>query len=143
MGPRSAINPARKWVVVGSRLTRSRRDRPIQHCAGNNSDRRARKDLKVWLEGVGLPHYSPHKFRHGHAVYVLKLAKDIAELKAVSQNLMQANISNTDGVYGLLSEMDVKSQIQRLGQMIENSGNKRVLIMLTRQLLQKLEAGDS
>jgi tRNA A37 threonylcarbamoyladenosine synthetase subunit TsaC/SUA5/YrdC len=74
---------------------------------------------------------------------VLKLAKDIAELKAVSQNLMQANISNTDGVYGLLSEMDVKSQIQRLGQMIENSGNKRVLIMLTRQLLQKLEAGDS
>jgi hypothetical protein len=57
--------------------------------------------------------YSP-KFRHGHAVYALKLTKDIAELKAVSQNLMHANLSTTDGIYGMLSEMDVKRQIEGL-----------------------------
>jgi hypothetical protein len=38
--------------------------------------------------GFGLAYHYPHKFRLGHAVYALKLAKDIAALKAVSQNLM-------------------------------------------------------
>jgi integrase len=44
----------------------------------------ARKDLKEWLVRVNLPHHSPHKFRHGHAVYSLKRAKTIPDLKAVS-----------------------------------------------------------
>ena len=65
---------------------------------------------------IGLPYHSPHKFRHGHAVYALKLARDIAELKAVSQNLMHANISTTDGIYGILSEADVREKIALLGQ---------------------------
>jgi hypothetical protein len=57
---------------------------------------------------VGLPYHSPHKFRKGNAVYALKLAKDIAALKAVSQNLMHSNISIADGVYGILSDNDVR-----------------------------------
>ena len=65
---------------------------------------------------VFLPYHSPHKFRHGHAVYAFKLAKDIAELKAVSQNLMHSNLSITDGVYGILSETDVREQISSLGK---------------------------
>jgi len=56
----------------------------------------------------GLPYHSPHKFRHGHAVYVLSMAKDVAALKAVSQNLMHENLTITDGVYGVLSDTDVK-----------------------------------
>jgi len=63
-----------------------------------------------------LLHDSPHKFRHGHAVYALKQAKDIPALKAISQNLMHSNLSITDGVYGVLSDMDVKKQIQKLGK---------------------------
>jgi hypothetical protein len=78
----------------------------------------------VGLAYFGLPYSSPHKFRHGHAVYALKLAKDIAELKAVSQNLMHANLSIINGVYGVLSELDVKRQIESLGQSIKNSDNK-------------------
>ncbi len=77
---------------------------------------RARKDLQAWLSQVGLPYHSPHKFRHGHAVYALKNAKDISALKAVSQNLMHANLSITDGVYGILSDMDVKAEIHALGK---------------------------
>ena len=77
---------------------------------------RAGQDLRVWLARVGLPYHSPHKFRHGHAVYALKQAKDIPALKAISQNLMHANLSITDGVYGILSDMDVKAQIQNLGK---------------------------
>jgi integrase len=74
------------------------------------------RDLKEWLNKIGLPYHSPHKFRHGHAVYALKMARDIQALKAVSQNLMHSNISITDGVYGILSNIDVRSQITTLGQ---------------------------
>ena len=42
--------------------------------------------------------------------------KDIAALKAISQNLMHSNLSITDGVYAILSDLDVKNQIQSLGK---------------------------
>jgi site-specific recombinase XerC len=47
-----------------------------------------RKDLIEWLKKTGLKYHSPHKFRHGHAVYALNKAKDVPAIKAVSQNLM-------------------------------------------------------
>jgi hypothetical protein len=68
---------------------------------------------------IGLPYHIPHKFRHGHAVYALKNAKDVPALKAVSQNLMHANLSNTDGVYGILSDGDIKKEIHALGSLSE------------------------
>jgi len=43
------------------------------------------------------------------------MAKDVATLKAVSQNLMHENLAVTDGVYGVLSDTDVKRQIAALG----------------------------
>jgi len=82
---------------------------------GNHRDSRARKDLQIWLDRVGLPYHSPHKFRHGTAVYSLKRSKDIHELKSVSQNLMHKNLSTTDGIYGGLSNQDVGETIRNLG----------------------------
>ncbi len=58
--------------------------------------------------GVASHHQSPHKFSHGDAVHALKMAKDISALKAVSQNLMHENLSIADGVYGALSETEVR-----------------------------------
>jgi hypothetical protein len=68
-----------------------------------------------------LPYQFPHEFRHGNAVYSLKNAKDVSALKAVSQNLMHANLSITDGVYGILSENDVQKQIRNLGKQLATS----------------------
>jgi site-specific recombinase XerD len=82
---------------------------------GKHRHTRVRKDLKTWLDRVGLEYHSPHKFRHGHAVYALKQTKDTAELKAVSMNLMHSSIKVTDGVYGVLSEKDVREKISQLG----------------------------
>lgn len=82
---------------------------------GEHRSSRATKDLGDWLERVGLPYHSPHKFRHGHAVYGLQQSKDVADLKAVSQNLMHSNLSITDGVYGMLSSADVGKRIAGLG----------------------------
>ena len=96
------------------------------------------RDLKQWLQKVGLPYHSPHKFRHGHAVYALKMAKDIAALKAVSQNLMHSNSSITDGVYGILSDTDIQKQILSLGRKTTSGGNKEEKLKLIQQLLQEL-----
>jgi len=39
----------------------------------------------------------------------------LADLKAVSQNLMHSNISTTDGIYAVLSEDDLAARIRSLG----------------------------
>jgi site-specific recombinase XerC len=77
---------------------------------------RVRKDLQRWLDNVNLPYRAPHQFRHGHAVYALKQAQDVADLKAVSMNLMHSNLSITDGVYGIMSQQDISKRIQGLGK---------------------------
>ena len=88
---------------------------PTPKYIGAYRDARLRKELNHWTDKVGLPYHSPHRFRHGHAVYALKQARDIADLKAVSQNLMHSNLSITDGVYGVLSEEDTRNRILELG----------------------------
>lgn len=83
-----------------------------------------------------MPYHSPHKFRHGHAVYALKMAKDVSALKAVSQNLMHQNLSITDGIYGILSETDVREQIAALGHntIVGINGDIDTLISLSKVL---------
>ncbi|MBI5841463.1 MAG: hypothetical protein HZB19_15300 [Chloroflexi bacterium] len=105
--------------------------------AGKHRDVRARKDLQAWLGRVGLLYHSPHKFRHGHATYALKGAKDVPALKAISQNLMHKNLSVTDGVYAILSDFDVKEQITELGKTIAGSQNRDELIELLKQVLKQ------
>jgi hypothetical protein len=61
------------------------------------------------------------------------MAKDIAALKAVSQNLMDANLSITDGVYGILSDKDVKGRIASLsegGAVVARSEYERLAALL-------------
>jgi integrase len=108
---------------------------------GEHRNTRARKDLKDWLERVGLPYHSPHKFRHGHAVFALMRAKDVPALKAVSQNLMHSNLSITDGVYGVLSGADVKGEILALSKkIIEGEANDITEVsILLKKILEKLD----
>ncbi len=88
-------------------------DRTIKD-AGSSRVSRAYKDLKDWLERVGLPFHSPHKFRHGYAVYGIKHATTLTQLKAISQNMMHSSVAITDGIYGGLSFDDVKRQLDSL-----------------------------
>lgn len=82
-------------------------------------------------------YHSPHKSRHGNAVYSIKLAKDITALKAVSQNLMDSKINITDGVYGILSDTDIQKQIASLGNNGVTGEKKEELEILIRQIIQK------
>ena len=67
--------------------------------------------LRRLCERAGVRYRSPHKLRHGHAVHALALAKDVADLKAISQNLMHSDLKTTDGIYGILKDEDVMTRI--------------------------------
>lgn len=75
---------------------------------------RFRTELVEMCQRAGIPYRSPHKLRHGHAVYGMKRAKTMAQLKAVSQNLMHNNMGITDGIYGRLVDDDVRNIITGL-----------------------------
>lgn len=90
-------------------------------------------------------YHSPHKFSHGHAVYALTMAKDVAALKAVSQNLMHENLAVTDGVYGILSERDVGAQIRGLRAGVRAAGvqARSNLIAMLEQVLSELRGSST
>lgn len=73
------------------------------------------KGMKKICEIAGVRYLSPHKLRHGHAVFSLKRVKDMAGLKAVSQNMMHASVSITDGIYGIMRNDDVHDIVHSIG----------------------------
>ena len=89
-----------------------------QEVLGNEKDRENifRKGLRDICESAGLVYKSPHKIRHGFGVYGVKNAKDIKEMKAISQNMMHANMGITDGLYGKLAEDDLDDIMGTFGK---------------------------
>jgi site-specific recombinase XerD len=73
-------------------------------------------DLRIACYRAGVPYLSPHKLRHGFVVHAIKQARTMAELKAISQNVMHASVTITDQVYGRLVGDDVRQIISSLGK---------------------------
>jgi site-specific recombinase XerC len=74
------------------------------------------RDLRPLCTLAGVPYLSPHKLRHGFAVHALKEARTMAELKAISQNLMHSSVTITDSIYARLVNDDVRTIIGALGK---------------------------
>lgn len=72
------------------------------------------KRMRKLFARAQIPYKSPHKFRHGHAVFSLQNAQTMADYKAVSMNLMHADISVTDGIYAPLAGEEVRERIANL-----------------------------
>jgi len=81
---------------------------------GSNRNVAIARRMRKLFTTANLPYKSPHKFRHGHAVYALQRAKTMADYKAVSMNLMHDDIRVTDGIYAPLVSDEVR---QRVGQL--------------------------
>ena len=81
---------------------------------GKNRNTQLAKRLKKLSNLVGLKYKSPHKYRHGHAVYALLQAKNMADYKAISQNLMHGSIKVTDSIYAWLNNHLMKDRITGL-----------------------------
>jgi integrase len=73
-----------------------------------------RDDLRQLCKIAGVKYKSPHKFRDGHTVWTYRLIKNMAGLKAVSQNLMHKDIGVTDGIYGNMDEDETHKTIAGL-----------------------------
>lgn len=81
---------------------------------GKNRAHALGRRLKELFAKANLEYKSPHKFRHGNAVYGLLHAKTLADYKAVSMNLMHENLEITDGIYAPLLSSEVKTRITGL-----------------------------
>jgi site-specific recombinase XerD len=98
------------------------------------------RGLQDLCAAASVPYLSPHKLRHGHAVFALKRARTVAELKAVSQNLMHADLTITNGVYGVLTDNDLQHTIASLGRTDhEEQGDQQALIATLEKLLSELK----
>ncbi len=84
-------------------------DRP-----GANRNLAISKRMRRLFDLSGLPYKSPHKFRHGHAVFGLQHAKTMADYQAVSTNLMHEDIRVTDSIYARLAHDEVRQRIAGL-----------------------------
>ena len=73
-------------------------------------------NMRELFRRAGLPPLSPHAFRHGHATHALKMAKDVADLKAVSMNLRHSSLTITDSIHAVLSDKNMGERIAQLGR---------------------------
>ena len=118
--------PVRRWdaIVRPNSSPTTPWYAPIDHCwgeqrlsldePGETRSHALEKRLKLLFSLVGIPFKSPHKFRHGHAVFGLLHAQTMADYKAVSMNLMHDSIEITDSTYAPMLSSDVQMRIANL-----------------------------
>lgn len=94
-------------------------------------------DLHVICELAGVDYKSFHKLRHGHIVHARSLARNMEEVKAISQNVMHANSIITDQVYSALKTNQVQNVILNLGS--STAFDKTELLRLLELLKVQLE----
>ncbi len=70
--------------------------------------------LRELCERANITYYPPHSLRHSHVVYALQRARNMADLKAISQNVMHEDITITNQIYGGLPNETVKAKIAGL-----------------------------
>jgi integrase len=102
---------------------------------GEHRETLARKNLKEWLNKVGLPYHSPHKFRHGHIHYGLAHSNNIADFKAVSMNAMHSSMEITDQFYSILNDSEVQNRINSFGKKEQKRGEDQDEFMQFQEFL--------
>jgi integrase len=120
------MEPIRRWdeIVRKSLPSSSPWYAPIAHSwgdqflsldePGKTRAQALQKRLELLFSLAEMEFKSPHKFRHGHAVYGLLHAKTMADYKAVSMNLMHESIEITDSTYAPMLSSDVQDRIAGL-----------------------------
>jgi integrase len=86
----------------------------VEKPPGNNRHQALDKRLKLLFQAAGMEYRSAHKFRYGHAVYGLQHATTMVDYKAVSMNLMHADVKITDQIYAPIRTEEVSQRIAGL-----------------------------
>jgi integrase len=132
---RSAFSPSALWYATlnndGMQLTET--TRAIVGRVSVIGD-----DLRLICQKAGMQYLSPHKLRHGHIVYARNLAHDMAQLKAISQNVMHSSVLITDQVYAALTDNQVQNVIANLGQPRSAGSREELVVQLIEMLKSQL-----
>jgi hypothetical protein len=70
---------------------------------------------------LSLPHKSPHKFRHGSALYGLRRCKVMEDYHLLSRNLMHHDLTITDQIYINFEDNERGEAIERISNYSLNS----------------------
>lgn len=129
---RSRLSPDALWFTVMTSDGDSFTGQTKPHIGRGDT---VGKALRRLCKRAEIPYLSPHKMRHGHIVYGIKNAHNLAELKAISQNVMHESVDITDRIYGGLSGADVQQVISGLqfgqtGQPVEGETIKAAAALL-------------
>lgn len=127
-----SLPPSALWY---STITRDSMRLTVTTRAFNERHHVIGEDMKLICDLAGISYLSPHKLRHGHIVYARNLAHDMAQLKAISQNVMHSTVMITDQVYSALTDNQVQRTISSLGQ--RSSGSREEMIT---QLIEMLKS---
>ncbi len=130
-----SLAPTAPWYTLIDR----HRNFASDQIPGKSRPQNLARHLGYLCERAGLEYRSPHKFRHGFAVYGLKLCHDMEEYKIISQNLMHKNVTTTDAIYAKMMRRQVAEAIVELG----NGGRRSNLSdedveRLTKEFFKKL-----
>lgn len=77
--------------------------------------------FRILWDRLSLPHKSPHKFRHGSALYGLRRCRVMEEYHLISRNLMHQDLTVTDQLYINFEDEDRGAAIQRISSQPANS----------------------
>jgi integrase len=119
---RSAVSKDTPWYATLARVPGNKKvATKLLDAKGTAQGRRTAviEGIMRMCEIANIPYRSPHKLRHGHAVYGIKHSQNMAQFKAVSQNLMHSSLTVTDSIYANLKEDDLRSAIASLGDETE------------------------
>lgn len=94
--------------------------------------------LNALCTRTGVKYKSPHKFRHGFAVYALSLCETMEDFKAVSQNLMHNSMSTTDAIYAKMVNDRVAARMAILGSRKKLREDPEIL-ELFKEFFQRIE----
>ena len=131
------LAPVRRWdaIVRASQPASTAWYAPIAHTwgdqclspeePGKTRSHALQKRLRILFSMANVPFKSPHKFRHGHAVYGLLHAQTMADYKAVSMNLMHDSIEITDSTYAPMLSSDVQERIAALSAKASSRQNHK------------------
>jgi len=120
---RRTLEPAAPWYAL---LDRTGEAFAEEQTPGQARVQNLARHLEMLCVRAGLPYRSPHKFRHGFAVYALSLCDTMEDFKAVSQNLMHEQMGTTDAIYSVMLHNQVAERMAALGQRGSGSGDARI-----------------
>jgi site-specific recombinase XerD len=129
------LGPRTMWYTLIDPLTMDFAEDQVPGASRHSNLHQHIVDL---CERAGIEPRSPHKFRHGHAVWALNRCRNLDEYKAVSQNLMHARLSTTDEIYSKLLGKGVAERIKLLGERSRGEALDPEVEALVRELFKKI-----